>query len=120
MDRKLEIAEIRVAELEQSLVAAEERILAAQNDIQYYKGIARQQGQILKETGLEAWFSNNPEEIGETIQKIKDRYIRGEHMEMFERLNKEHPILNDAWNRYMMALRLIGLDGTNDPTPESN
>lgn len=115
MDRKLEIAEIRIADLEYQVAKLEGRILALNDDVQYYQGIARQNDQILKETGLDVWFSGNPADVGNAIEKLKARYKHGEHMEMFEALNKEHPILNDAWNKYMMALRLIGLDGTNNP-----
>lgn len=115
MIRKLEIAEQRIAELEAQLIGKEDDIRQLQQDVQYYRGIARQNEQVLKETGLDVWFSGNPDEVGDAITQITARFQRGEHMEMFEKLNKEHPILNSAWDKYMMALRLVGLDGTNDP-----
>lgn len=115
LTHKLEVAEHRIVELEAELKAVSERLKSTQEDVQYYRGISQQYSSILNETGLNVWFSGNPDDVGDTIQKVKDRFIAGEHMEMFVRLNKEHPILNDAWSKYMMSLRLIGLDGTNNP-----
>jgi len=124
MDRKLEIAEMRVADLEFQLLDAEERVQQWKDLLQ--KEEAKNEdlrvrvqtaANILEEAGLRNSDGSLVFDQAK-INLIRERIERGRHMEMFVELNKTNPLLNDAWNKYMLALRLVGFDGTN--TPETN
>ena len=84
----------------------------AEEQVTYHRGIARQSEDILRETGLAAWFSGKPEDVAEQIEEIKSRYTKGQHMEIFEAVIKENPMVAAAWDRFMVSLRLCGYDGT--------
>lgn len=125
MDRKLEIAEIRVADLEFMLMDAESRVeqwrdqhsklLEVKKDIEAQLNRAKD---ILYILGLTVDLRKPPNEDREKVNQFCDQQLKGAHMLVFEQANREYPLANDAWNRYMAALRLCGLDGQN--TLESN
>jgi len=120
MDRKLIAAENHIVGLEFQLEAAEnqrlallERITSLEEQLSDARLHIATAGNVLEEVGLR----NSDGTLNYDIDKIVEvrmRLERGTHLEIMEKANKENPMIADAWNRYMAALRLCGQDGSND------
>ncbi len=122
MDRKLEIAEMRVADLEFQLLDAESKIQMYRDMV---KKLEDDNTELRSKVSLAAGIMTEVGLVNEDhtlmwdpkdVAQVKLGIQRGKHLEIFEKANKENPIINDAWNKYLMALRLCGLD----ETPETN
>lgn len=65
---------------------------------------------ILKDLMDAAGFINAIDRFGtvnaEQLRTAVDLIQKGRHMDILVKANKEHPMVEDAWKRYMMALRL--------------
>lgn len=120
MDRQLETAELKIAELELALVDSEnskehwknlyedseKRNIDLRAKVSLAAGIMTEIGLVNDDHSL-MW---DPEDVKE----VKKRIDRSKHLEIFEAANRANPMVNDAWNKYLMALRLCGFDNTNN------
>lgn len=109
LDEKLLIADKRVAELEAKLAATNK-------DLEYYRRVARELTAGFGELGITVWSKSDVAVVASTeIKAAKDHIEKGKHMTIFHNAIRDNPVVADAWKRFMMALRLVGLDGTNKP-----
>lgn len=121
MDRKLEIAEMRVADLEFMLIDAEsklqhyrETVDRLQEDIKRRDARIANAGEMMAAAGLHVG-DDGTKTNAEKVALIQERQIQGYHMEILQKAIQENPMVADAWKRFMSALRLCGYDGTNQP-----
>jgi hypothetical protein len=119
MDRKLETAEMRIAELEFALLESES---AKELWKSQYEASTKQNEELRTRISMAAGIMT---EVGlvnsdqtlmldpADVKVVKERLDRSKHLEIFEAANRANPMVNDAWNKYLMALRLCGFDNTN-------
>jgi hypothetical protein len=65
---------------------------------------------LIASTGLAAHFSNTQKQNDELFEEITRIHRKGLHMEILERAIQENPLMQDAWNKVMLTLRLCGYD----------
>lgn len=110
---QLESADAKISALELDLKKTE-------RDLEYYRRVARRLTDTVQELGLRVWVGelDAPQEYRIAVEQAKSRIEKGKHMEVFQASNDANPMVNDAWKKYMMALRLCGFDEVEKPDDE--
>ena len=105
----------REEELANRVEVLEAHKVMLETNIDHYRARALELEALLKKTKLFDHLSQM--EATSTFSEADVVHVttlieKGAHMELFEEVSKENPILMDAWKRFMVTLRLTGMDGT--------
>ncbi|MNK56470.1 hypothetical protein D3C87_755110 [compost metagenome] len=99
-DDKIEILEAKLEYAEKLIARYLERDMIYQD--------------LIAKTKIANFENLNAEERLILITKIRDTYVKGKHMEIFESAIRENELVAGTWNKFMVALRLCGYDEVND------
>lgn len=109
LKEKLEDADDKIASLELELKRVN-------RDLEYYRRVARKVTDSLNFLGISVWVGEGETPLDHLamLENARRRIDMGKHMEIIQAANEANPLVNDAWNKYLVALRLCGFDGTKD------
>ncbi|MNL01100.1 hypothetical protein D3C87_1215570 [compost metagenome] len=113
MSSKLEKAEAHISDLET-------RNKALETDLNYYRGVARTLSSALDKMGVSVWVSNGQEHVLKSqIDATNEILKKGRHMGILEKAIQSDENVSNAWNKFMVTLRLCGFDN-NDERPDAS
>lgn len=108
----------RIEALEQQVEILEIKLAAEEKSRKYFERLYTTSVEVMNMFNLpetvEEWDEDSYSFITKTpveaIERIKSTYVKGQHLELFERLIKENSIVEHGWNQFLVALRLSGYD----------
>lgn len=99
-EEQIEILEAKLEYAERTITRLQER------DAMYQD--------LIKQSNLADLQSDMSEEgRAKLIAKVRDTYVKGQHMAVLEGAIKDNELVADAWKKFMVALRLCGFDDPN-------
>ena len=102
--------QVDVFELHNRIEILEAHKELLERDINRLKGKELHYDELLKLTKMGVLINLNDADRAAWIEDFNRTYEKGTHMELFEKVSKDNPMLQDAWKKFMVALRLCGLD----------
>lgn len=108
MEEYIRTPEEQIEILEAKLEYAERTITRLTERDAMYQDLIKQS----RLANLQADMSE--EDRAKLITKVRDTYVKGQHMAVFESAIRDNELVADAWKKFMVALRLCGYDEVHD------